>query len=170
MDVQDQESLRRWDGLGSRDASSRNAAMENIRQEVIRRVEDIGPIPASSPRAPALGSPPSSDLNDILAHLLMLSKQCPFEDVRERCVRLLQAVQVGHPIVLGALWCGEMHGEPFRTKWSDAASGCHMSLSWWCWCYCSAAICSSLHLPISTANIVVESEPFPDWVHVVWSE
>ena len=95
MEVQDQESLGRWDGLGSRDASSRSAAMEHIGQEVMKKVEAIGPIPASPPLPPALGSLPNSDLNDILAHLLMLSRRCPFEDVKERCIRLLKAVQVG---------------------------------------------------------------------------
>lgn len=95
MEVQDQESVGRWDGLGSRDASSRSEAMENICQEVMRKVEAIGPIPSSTPLPPALGSPSNSDLNDVLAHLLMLSKRCPFEDVRERCIRLLRAVQVG---------------------------------------------------------------------------
>lgn len=95
MEVQDQESLARWDGLGSRDASSRNEAMENICQEVMRRVEAIGPIPAPAPSPPASVSPPNSDLNDILAHLLMLASRCPFEDVKERSIRLLQAVQVG---------------------------------------------------------------------------
>ncbi|AWP20100.1 putative sestrin-1 isoform 3 [Scophthalmus maximus] len=93
MEVQDQESLARWDGLGSRDASSRNEAMENICQEVMRRVEAIGPIPAPAPSPPASVSPPNSDLNDILAHLLMLASRCPFEDVKERSIRLLQAVQ-----------------------------------------------------------------------------
>ncbi|KAF7648314.1 hypothetical protein LDENG_00158660 [Lucifuga dentata] len=70
--------------------------MENIRQEVMRRVEDIGPIPAgtSVPSSPASESPPSTYLNDILAHLLMLSKRCPFKDVREQCFCLLQTVQV----------------------------------------------------------------------------
>ncbi|XP_020488565.1 sestrin-1 isoform X1 [Labrus bergylta] len=92
MEVQDQESLGRWDGLGSRDASSRNEAMENICQEIMRKVEDIKPIPpALSPSA--TGTPPNCDLNDILAHLLMLSKRCPFEDVKGQCIRLLQAVQ-----------------------------------------------------------------------------
>eukprot|EP00064_Thunnus_orientalis_P010107 superscaffoldBa00001340_g10133 len=94
MEVQDQESLGRWDGLGSRDASSRSAAMEHIGQEVMKKVEAIGPIPASPLLPPALGSLPNSDLNDILAHLLMLSRRCPFEDVKERCIRLLKAVQL----------------------------------------------------------------------------
>lgn len=95
MEVQEQESLGRWDELGSRDAVSRTEAMENIHQVVIRKVEAIKPIPSPVPSSPASGSPPNSDLNDSLAHILMLSKRCPFEDVRERCVRLLQAVQVG---------------------------------------------------------------------------
>lgn len=86
----DQESLGRWDGLGSRDASSRSAAIEHIHQEVMRKVM-AAPIPAPSP--PASGSPPRSDLNNILAHLLMLSKRCPFDDVKERSAQLLQTVQ-----------------------------------------------------------------------------
>lgn len=94
MEVQDQESLGRWDGLGSRDASSRTEAMENICQDVMRKVEAIGPLPAPVPSPPPMGYLPNSDLNDILAHLLMLSKRCPFEDVRAQCIRLLQAVQV----------------------------------------------------------------------------
>uniref|UniRef100_A0A3B3BLK6 Sestrin 1 n=1 Tax=Oryzias melastigma TaxID=30732 RepID=A0A3B3BLK6_ORYME len=85
-----QESLGRWDRLGSRDLGSRLEAMEIISQEVARKVEAIGPL-TSSPPATSLGS----DLNDILAHLLMLSKRCPFEDVRERSIQLLQEVQVG---------------------------------------------------------------------------
>ncbi len=95
MEVQDQESLGRWDGLGSRDAMSRTEAMENICQEVMRKVEAIKPIPSPALSPPASGSPPNSDLNDILAHLLMLSKRCPFEDIRDGCIRLLQTVQVG---------------------------------------------------------------------------
>lgn len=95
MDVQDQETLGRWDGLGSRDAISRTEAMDNICQNVMRKVEVIRPIPSLAPSPPASGSPPNSDLNNTLAHLLMLSKRCPFDDVRERCVRLLQGVQVG---------------------------------------------------------------------------
>lgn len=97
MEAQDQETLGRWDGLGSRDAISRIEAMENIRQAIMKKVEAIKPIASPVPSPPASGNPPNSDLNDILAHLLMLSKRCPFEDVREGCVRLLQAVQVRHP-------------------------------------------------------------------------
>lgn len=94
MDVQEQESLGRWYGVGSRDAISRVEAMENIRQVVMTKVEAIKPIPSGAHSPPASGSPPSSDLNEMLAHLLMLSKRCPFEDVRESSSCLLQYVQV----------------------------------------------------------------------------
>ncbi|XP_039873717.1 sestrin-1 isoform X1 [Simochromis diagramma] len=93
MEVQDQESVGRWDRLGSRDPSSRADAIENICQEVMRKVETIGPIPPVAPLSPASGSPPGNDLNDILAHVLMLSRRCPFEDVRERCSQLLRNIQ-----------------------------------------------------------------------------
>lgn len=98
MEVQEQESLGRWDGLCSRDATSRTETMENIRQVVIKKVEAIKPIPSGA-WSPT-GSPPNSDLNEILAHLLMLSKRCPFEDVRARSGQLLQAVQVGGSHIL----------------------------------------------------------------------
>uniref|UniRef100_A0A3B5KZU9 Sestrin 1 n=1 Tax=Xiphophorus couchianus TaxID=32473 RepID=A0A3B5KZU9_9TELE len=88
--MQHQESLGRWDGLGSRDASSRAEAMEFICQEVMRKVEAIEPIKAATP---APGSSSNSDLNDILVHLLMLSRRCPFEDVRGRCTQLLRDIQ-----------------------------------------------------------------------------
>lgn len=146
MEVQEQESLGRWDGLGSRDPISRVEAMENIRQVVMKKVEAIKPIPPSAPSPPASGSPPSSDLNDILAHLLMLSKRCPFEDVRERSSRLLQSVQVG-----------DSNCFP-RMPFFETILMCYVaellyvfSYSWLL--YCSAAICSSLHLLISIANM-----------------
>jgi len=94
MEVQNQESLGRWNGLGSRDANSRAEAMENICQEVMRKVEAIGPITSFSPSPPS-GSPTESDLNDTLAHLLMLSRRCPFADIRGRCIQLLHDIQVG---------------------------------------------------------------------------
>lgn len=94
MDVQEQESLGRWYGLDSRDAISRVEAMENIRQVVMTKVEAIKPIPSDAHSPPAPGGPTGSDLNEILAHLLMLSRRCPFEDVRESSSHLLQSVQV----------------------------------------------------------------------------
>lgn len=95
MDVRD--AAGRWDALSSRDSSSRNAAMELIHQEVLKKIESIGPMPdpqCSSP-PPAIDDSLSSDLNALLAHVLMLSKRCPYEDVREKCICLLQRVQVG---------------------------------------------------------------------------
>ncbi|KAG8011341.1 hypothetical protein GBF38_006082 [Nibea albiflora] len=100
MEVQGQESLGRWEGLGSRDAISRTEAMDNICQVVMSKAEAIRPIPSQAVSSPASGSPPNSDLNDMLAHLLMLSKRCPHEDVRKRCVGLLLSVQ--SPLFLAA--------------------------------------------------------------------
>ncbi|XP_030628720.1 sestrin-1 isoform X2 [Chanos chanos] len=88
-----QDAAARWDALGSRDASSRDAAMENIHQEVMRRVEGIGPIPKAPSSPPATATGLASDLNNILARVLMLSKRCPYSDVREKCKRILKSVQ-----------------------------------------------------------------------------
>lgn len=99
MDMRD--AAGRWDALGSRDSSSRQAAMELIHQEVMKRIETMGPIPdpqSSSP--PAMDDSLSSDLNALLAHVLMLSKQCPYEDVREKCICLLQKVQVSTIVII----------------------------------------------------------------------
>lgn len=110
MEVQDQESVGRWDRLGSRDPSSRADAIENICQEVMRKVETIGPIPPVAPLSLASGSPPGNDLNDILAHVLMLSRRCPFEDVRERCSQLLRNIQVRESRFYdGELCCITLH-------------------------------------------------------------
>lgn len=87
-DVRD--TLARWDALGSRDPSSREAAMEVISQEVLRRAEGIGPISPGAATCPGH----AADLNDMLARILMLAKRCPFGDVREKCAWILQSVQV----------------------------------------------------------------------------
>ncbi|XP_051781572.1 sestrin-1 isoform X1 [Erpetoichthys calabaricus] len=86
MDVSD--GAGRWVGLGSRDAGTREVAMEIIRQDVMNRAEGIGPIRETMGQFPG-----GVDLNDILARLLMLSKRCPFQDVREKCLQVLQGVQ-----------------------------------------------------------------------------
>ncbi|XP_067273750.1 sestrin-1 isoform X1 [Pseudorasbora parva] len=91
MDVRD--SAGRWDALASRDSSSRHAAMELIHQEVMKRIENIEPILDPQSSSPAMDDSLSSDLNSLLAHVLMLSKRCPYEDVREKCICLLQRVQ-----------------------------------------------------------------------------
>lgn len=107
MEVQEQESVGRWDGLSSRDATSRIETMENIQQVVMKKIEAIKPMPSGALSPSAVGSPLNSDLNAILAHLLMLSKRCPFEDVRALSGQLLQAVQVGesHDGAPGLLFC-----------------------------------------------------------------
>ncbi|XP_026089047.1 sestrin-1-like isoform X2 [Carassius auratus] len=92
MDVRD--AAGSWDALGSRDSNSRQAAMDLIHQKVMKRIETMGPIPdpqSSSP--PAMDDSLCSDLNALLAHVLILSKHCPYEDVREKCICLLQKVQ-----------------------------------------------------------------------------
>ena len=87
-DVQD--PLARWDALCSRDRSSREATMEVINQEVLRRAEGIGPLSPGAATCPSQ----AADLNDMLARILMFSKRCPFGDVREKCSGILQSVQV----------------------------------------------------------------------------
>ncbi|KAG1963978.1 sestrin-1 [Pimephales promelas] len=91
MDVRD--SAGRWDALASRDSSFRQSAMELIHQEVMRKIENIGPIPDPQSSSPPAMDAPSSDLNSLLAHVLMFSKRCPYEDVRKKCICLLQKVQ-----------------------------------------------------------------------------
>ncbi|KAK2846037.1 hypothetical protein Q7C36_010891 [Tachysurus vachellii] len=96
MDVRDGAAA--WEALASRDSCSRDAAMEHIEQEVKKKVESIGPIPktsSSSLSSSLLSSCPgkAQDLNCALARVLMLSKRCPYEDVRERCIWLLRGVQ-----------------------------------------------------------------------------
>ncbi|XP_017568473.1 sestrin-1 isoform X1 [Pygocentrus nattereri] len=76
-----------WEGLASRDAASRDAAMESLQQEMMRRVESIGPLPET----PCSSS--ASHLNRVLARILMLSKRCPYGDVREKCIWLLRSIQ-----------------------------------------------------------------------------
>ncbi|TWW68643.1 hypothetical protein D4764_19G0004410 [Takifugu flavidus] len=99
MEVQEQESVGRWDGLSSRDATSRIETMENIQQVVMKKIEAIKPMPPGALSPSAVGSPPNSDLNAILAHLLMLSKRCPFEDVRALSGQLLRAAQPSAPLL-----------------------------------------------------------------------
>ncbi|MBN3287377.1 SESN1 protein, partial [Polyodon spathula] len=91
MDVS--EGAGMWDGLGSRDIRSREMSMENISQEVLRRAEKIGPISKDvlQPLRSSVRSP--DDLNWMLARLLMLSRRCPYADVRDKCLSVLQNVQ-----------------------------------------------------------------------------
>lgn len=94
MDARDGAAA--WEALASRDSRSRDAAMEHIEQEVKRKVQSIGPImkSSSSSAAAALSPGMAEDLNCVLARVLMLSRRCPYGDVRERCGSLLRSVQV----------------------------------------------------------------------------
>ncbi|KAL8186351.1 UNVERIFIED_CONTAM: hypothetical protein K2H54_069173 [Gekko kuhli] len=95
----DRDGEVRWDGLCSRDAGARDGALENIRQSVLKKSEAVAlgkgkPAPPAAeglPLPPAHGSP--GGLNEMLAHLLMLSRRCPFRDVREKSEAILRSVQ-----------------------------------------------------------------------------
>ncbi|XP_064342870.1 sestrin-1 isoform X3 [Camelus dromedarius] len=89
------ENEVRWDGLCSRDSTTRETALENIRQIILRKTECLRLV-KETPYRPSdgLSNAISLDvLNKLLAHLLMLSKRCPFEDVREKSEFILKSVQ-----------------------------------------------------------------------------
>ncbi|NXW34228.1 SESN1 protein, partial [Phaetusa simplex] len=94
--MEEREGEVRWDGLCSRDAASRAAALDNIGQAVLRRSETIAPV-ATVPLSRAADGPlvPAArdGLSEVLARLLMLSKRCPFPDVREKSEAILSRVQ-----------------------------------------------------------------------------
>ncbi|NXD34800.1 SESN1 protein, partial [Copsychus sechellarum] len=88
--MEEREGEVRWDGLCSRDAAARAAALDTIGQAVLRRAESI----ASGAAADGLPVPAARDgLGEALARLLMLSKRCPFPDVREKSEAILGGVQ-----------------------------------------------------------------------------
>lgn len=98
----DREGEARWDGLCSRDAGSREVALESIRQAVLKKSEAMAPgkdsssqelLPAAA--ASAAASRAQEGFNQMLARLLMLSKRCPFRDVREKSAAVLGTVQLG---------------------------------------------------------------------------
>lgn len=90
------ENEVRWDGLCSRDSTTRETALENIRQIVLRKTEYLCSVKETLYRpSDGLSSAVSLDaMNKLLAHLLMLSKRCPFKDVRERSGFILKSVEV----------------------------------------------------------------------------
>lgn len=95
--MEEREGEVRWDGLCSRDAATRAAALDTIGQAVRRRSETIAPVAAVPPTRAADGLlvPAARDgLSEVLARLLMLSKRCPFPDVREKSEVILSGVQV----------------------------------------------------------------------------
>ncbi|XP_012877822.1 PREDICTED: uncharacterized protein LOC105990053 [Dipodomys ordii] len=89
------ENEVRWDGLCTRDSTTREAALENIRQIVLRKTEYLRSLKEATYRSSdGLSNAVSLDgLNKLLAHLLMLSKRCPFKDVREKSEFILKSVQ-----------------------------------------------------------------------------
>ncbi|NXB08166.1 SESN1 protein, partial [Cnemophilus loriae] len=88
--MEEREGEVRWDGLCSRDAAARDAALDTIGQTVLRRAESI----AFGAAADGLPVPAARDgLGEALARLLMLSKRCPFPDVREKSEAILSGVQ-----------------------------------------------------------------------------
>ncbi|XP_074752245.1 sestrin-1 isoform X1 [Athene noctua] len=94
--MEEREGEVRWDGLCSRDAATRAAALDTIGQAVLRRSETIAPVAAVPPTRAADGLlvPAARDgLSEMLARLLMLSKRCPFPDVREKSEAILGGVQ-----------------------------------------------------------------------------
>ena len=96
------ENEVRWDGLCSRDSTTRETALENIRQIIVRKTECLRLVKETPYRRPAdgLSNAVSLDgLNKLLAHLLMLSKRCPFKDVREKSEFILKSVQVRKSIL-----------------------------------------------------------------------
>ncbi|KQK85577.1 hypothetical protein AAES_39203 [Amazona aestiva] len=95
--MEEREGEVRWDGLCSRDAATRAAALDTIGQAILRRSETIAPLAAVPPTRAADGLlvPAARDgLSELLARLLMLSKRCPFPDVREKSEAILSEVQV----------------------------------------------------------------------------
>ncbi|XP_027489720.1 sestrin-1 isoform X1 [Corapipo altera] len=88
--MEERDGEVRWDGLCSRDAAARAAALDTIGQAVLRRAESIAPA-AAPDGLPALAA--RDGLGEALARLLMLSKRCPFPDVREKSEAILGGVQ-----------------------------------------------------------------------------
>lgn len=96
------ENEVRWDGLCSRDSTTRETALENIRQIILRKTEYLRSV-KETPYRPSedglLNAVSLDGLNKLLAHLLMLSKRCPFKDVREKSEFILKSVQVRESII-----------------------------------------------------------------------
>ncbi|NXG71841.1 SESN1 protein, partial [Baryphthengus martii] len=94
--MEEREGEVRWDGLCSRDAATRAAALDTIGQAVLRRSETIAPeaaVPSSRAADGLLLPAARNGLSEVLARLLMLSKRCPFPDVREKSEAILGGVQ-----------------------------------------------------------------------------
>lgn len=95
------ENEVRWDGLCSRDPTTRETALENIRQLVLKKTECLRSPRETPQRSDGLSNNAGAldELNKLLAHLLMLSKRCPFKDVREKSELILKSVQVRKSVI-----------------------------------------------------------------------
>uniref|UniRef100_A0A5F8GE30 Sestrin 1 n=1 Tax=Monodelphis domestica TaxID=13616 RepID=A0A5F8GE30_MONDO len=89
------ENEIRWDGLCSRDSATRETALENIKQAIFRKAEFLRSVKETPYRSSEqlLNAASWDEFNKILARLLMLSKRCPFKDVREKSQSILKCVQ-----------------------------------------------------------------------------
>lgn len=86
--ITNEEENVTWKGLCSRDSQTREQAMQNITEEVQTKVNVAVPAMEEAP------CPDPSDLSPVLARILMLSKRCPFPDVRQKSLEVLNQVQV----------------------------------------------------------------------------
>lgn len=97
----EEENEVRWDGLCSRDSTTRETALENIRQIILRKTEYLRSVKETPYPSDGFSNAVCLDgLNKLLAHLLMLSKRCPFKDVREKSEFILKSVQVRKSIII----------------------------------------------------------------------
>ncbi|MEE6475990.1 hypothetical protein FKM82_010931 [Ascaphus truei] len=80
-----------WEALCSRDCWTREMAMENLRRKVLRSTDR--PEPVMKHQYQHMDPPGPEELNQILARLLMLSKRCPYSDVRLKSLDILSTVQ-----------------------------------------------------------------------------
>ncbi|KAE8602735.1 hypothetical protein XENTR_v10014101 [Xenopus tropicalis] len=79
-----------FEALCSRDPRTRELAINNIKEEVKRKIELQGSVMTQMDRTGP------SELNQMLARLLMLSKRCPFPDIRRKTFEILGMVQLSN--------------------------------------------------------------------------
>lgn len=76
-----------WEGLCSRDVRTRELAMQNINEMLQSSMMVSGAV------TNGMETPGPAEVNQVLARLLMLSKRCPFPDVRGKSLEILSKVQ-----------------------------------------------------------------------------
>lgn len=121
--VRDEDSLRFFHVLSSRDPNTRKHSFDMIRMTLDAWANGYG-----SPKDQILvgnGNPlPINPLvEEHLPDILRLSTNCPFEDVREWCSNLLADIQVSFCVDLIVL-----HGFSFRGHLSESyKETCHLA-------------------------------------------